>query len=203
MTPTSSPTLLPTTSLPTARRHVSVCQVVFSITLHLPPKCDFTLANTTVCLEEELEDFESALNDGSFLQALQNSCPVLFNSNTVSMSPVPVQSKRAIQQKYPTSIPSSSPSTIPTSPPSPEPTFAPTNLVVSISPLTLGIFSCICVIAFLSVVRAYCFPNINKVKILAMVNEVLEEDERMEETKDNWERRKPGYYDDDDDDSYY
>ena len=36
-----------------------------------------------------------------------------------------------------------------------------------------------------------------------MVNEVLEEDERMEETKDNWERRKPGYYDDDDDDSYY
>jgi len=169
------------------------------------PRCDFTLANTTACLEEELAGFEASLNSGDFLYTLQNSCPTLFNFSTVSMSSVPVQSAIAIEQKYPTSIPSSYPSTTPSSEPSPEPTFAPTNLLVSISPLTLGVLIFACIVAFISVLRAYCFPNINKVKILAMVNEVLEEeDERVEETKDGWERRKPGssHYSDDDSRSY-
>ncbi len=101
----------------------------------------------------------------------------------------------------PSSVPSSRPSGAPTI----TPTVDPTPMLIIVPSWIFGIGVTLCVIGAMIFIKSLFVPNINKVKILAMVNEVLEEeDTRRDESKDSWERTKPkfGRYMDDNDEHY-
>jgi hypothetical protein len=123
---------------------------------------------------ETLQDIANNLGDTVFPNAQFN--PELYDDGII------------LKQKFPTSQPTGRPTSRPTPKYTPPPTVQPEPLIISVPAWLFAAIIIGLVIALFFAYQACCVPNINKLKIVAMVNEILDE-----EFNGNEESKEPRY----------
>jgi len=165
---------------------IPVFKINFWVYFILPSgQCDYTMERVEKCIFNMTESFIKALGDGSFFTTLQNVSLNLgdsvfpnaqYNTDLYSYGVI-------LKQQFPTSLPTGQP----TSQPSPKytspPTGTPKPLIIKIPNWLLAAIILGLIIALVFAYISCCTKNINKLKIVAMVNEILDDD-AFEESKE-------------------
>ena len=185
---------------------MSILRLTFYVILRLPThECDYTRARADACVDTAINPFLEAIDDGTWFARLKTESSMFA---TAQMNYAAMEQEEDIEEEFPTSVPTTIvPSMIPTS----VPTIDPTPMLVIVPRWAFAAFIVLCIICAIMLFKCCFTRDMNKVKILAMVNEVLEEEDyNREESKDEKNSRKrkkrPQSYDDeyyDDDESQY